>query len=93
MVKDPRYATGELRLKVGDEVDKIVADWIKQRTLREVLQRMEECETPVAPVYDIAQIMEDPQYQAREAIIQVMDEDLGPVKMAGPRSAMTLSRF
>jgi crotonobetainyl-CoA:carnitine CoA-transferase CaiB-like acyl-CoA transferase len=82
MVKDPRYATGELRLKVGDEVDKIVADWIKQRTLREVLQRMEECETPVAPVYDIAQIMEDPQYQAREAIIQVMDEDLGPVKMA-----------
>ena len=81
MNADPRYITGEQRLKNGDEVDKIVAEWVQQKTLREVLQRLEECEAPVAPVFDIAQIMEDPQYQARQAIIQVMDEDLGPMKM------------
>jgi crotonobetainyl-CoA:carnitine CoA-transferase CaiB-like acyl-CoA transferase len=81
MVTEPQYATAAKRLENGDVIDGIVADWIKQHPLKEVLERLEEFEVPVAPVYDVAQIMQDPQYQARETIVQLPDEDLGNIKM------------
>jgi crotonobetainyl-CoA:carnitine CoA-transferase CaiB-like acyl-CoA transferase len=82
MAEDPRYNNNENRLKHGDVVDGIVADWIKQRPLTEVLDTLQKAEVPVAPVYDIAQIMRDPQYLAREVFVQLQDDDLGPMKMA-----------
>jgi len=35
----------------------------------------------VAPVYDVQDIMSDPQYQALESIVSLPDDDLGAVKM------------
>lgn len=82
MVDDPRYATPQQRLTNGDEVDAIVTEWIENHSLAFVMARFTAFEVPIAPVYDIAQIMKDPHYQARETIIQLDDEDLGPMKMA-----------
>lgn len=82
MVDNPKYADQQQRLANGDEVDGIVAEWINNHPLDVVMERLEEFEVPIAPVYDIAQIMNDPQYKARETIIQIDDEDLGPMRMA-----------
>lgn len=82
MVDNPKYADQQQRLANGDEVDGIIADWINNHPLDVVMERLEEFEVPIAPVYDIAQIMNDPQYQARETIIQIDDDDLGPMRMA-----------
>jgi crotonobetainyl-CoA:carnitine CoA-transferase CaiB-like acyl-CoA transferase len=81
LIENPEYDTPPKRLAHGDFIDDLVADWIKQRTLDEAMGILKEYEVPVAPVYDIAQIMEDPQYQARETIIQLPDEDLGAVRI------------
>ena len=81
MVDDPRYNTPAKRLENGDEVDGIVADWIREHPLSEVLEVLEDYEVPIAPVYDIGQIMEDPQYKARETIIALEDDDLGTIRM------------
>jgi len=81
MAADPQYATPGKRLENGDLIDGTIADWIRQRPLKAVLAKLEDFKVPVAPVYDIAQIMQDPQYQARQSIIQLPDEDLGAVKM------------
>lgn len=81
MVEDPQYATPAKRLENGDVVDGVVADWIKSHPLVEVLEKLESFKVPIAPVYDIGQIMQDPQYQARNTIIQLPDEDLGSVKI------------
>ena len=35
----------------------------------------------IAPVYDVEQLMEDPQVKAIDAITTIQDEDLGPLKM------------
>lgn len=78
---DPRYATNTERVKRADEVDGMVADWIGARTLTEVLDAFEKVEAAIGPVYDAAQILEDPQYLARESVTTVDDEDLGPLKM------------
>jgi formyl-CoA transferase len=81
MCTDPRYSTPSARLAHGDEVDGIVAHWIRERPLKEVLDTLEAFEVAVAPVYDIQQIFEDPQYQARQTILQMPDKDLGMVRI------------
>jgi formyl-CoA transferase len=95
MVEDPRYANPAKRLENGDEVDSIVADWIRNRPLNEVLETLENFEVPIAPIYDIGQIMEDPQYQARQSIIELADDDFGRIRMANipPRFSRTPGRI
>jgi crotonobetainyl-CoA:carnitine CoA-transferase CaiB-like acyl-CoA transferase len=78
---DPRYATNIERVKRADEVDDMVATWIGARTLNEVLDAFEKVEAAIGPIYDAAQIVEDPQYKARESVTTVNDADLGPLKM------------
>ena len=46
-----------------------------------MLAEFERAEAAIGPVYDIAQIVDDPQYQAREDIVTIADEDLGPLRM------------
>jgi crotonobetainyl-CoA:carnitine CoA-transferase CaiB-like acyl-CoA transferase len=92
---DPRYATNVERVKRADEVDQMVADWIGARTLPEVLDAFEKVEAAIGPVYDAAQILDDPQYQARESFTTVDDPDLGPLKMQNvfPRMSRTPGRI
>lgn len=95
MVEEPRYANPAKRLENGDEVDSIVADWIKNRPLIEVLETLERFEVPIAPIYDIGQIMGDPQYIARQSIIELADDDFGKIRMANipPRFSRTPGRI
>ena len=78
---DPRYATNAERVKRVDEVDGMVATWIGARTLTEVLDAFEKVEAAIGPIYDAAQITDDPQYLARESVTQVADPDLGAIRM------------
>ena len=70
-------------------VDGLVADWIKQRDQKEVLAAFEEAEAAIGPAYDIAQIFEDPQYQARDDIVALDDEDLGHIRMTAAFPVMS----
>lgn len=83
VANDPRFQTPQSRVEHIEEVDGIVAGWIKDRNLDVVLQAFEEAEAAIGPAYNIAQIFEDPQYQARNDIVEVPDEDLGPIRMTG----------
>jgi len=79
--EDPRFQTPQDRVAHIDEVDGIVASWIGRHDLQVVLEEFEKAEAAIGPAYDIGQIFQDPQYQARDDIIEVLDEDLGPIKM------------
>jgi formyl-CoA transferase len=80
---DPRFQTPQSRVEHIDEVDEIVASWIRERNLDMVLEAFEKAEAAIGPAYNIAQIFEDPQYQARNDIVEVPDEELGPIRMTG----------
>ncbi len=75
------FASGAERAQHAEELDRYVGDWIVERNLSEVIQSFEEAEAAVAPIYDISEIMQDPQYQALDAIVTVDDAELGEVKM------------
>lgn len=79
--EDPRFQTAEGRIKRIDEVDGMVARWIAARPLADVLKIFEEVEAAIAPVYDIAQIFQDVQYEARPSIVSVPDDKLGAIRM------------
>tara|TARA_Y100001934_G_scaffold55960_1_gene69046 strand:- start:1062 stop:2267 length:1206 start_codon:yes stop_codon:yes gene_type:complete len=86
---DPRFQTPAGRVEHIEEVDGMVADWIKQRDQKEVLAAFEEAEAAIGPAYDIAQIFDDPQYQARNDIVALDDEDLGQIRMTGAFPVMS----
>jgi crotonobetainyl-CoA:carnitine CoA-transferase CaiB-like acyl-CoA transferase len=76
------------------ELHEIIGGWIAERTLEEVLEAFGAAHAVAAPVYSIADIFEDPQYQAREAITTVEDPRLGPVRTTNvvPRLSRTPGR-
>ena len=92
---DPRYATNTERVKRIDEVDGMVASWIGARSLKDVLDAFEKVEAAIGPIYDASQIVDDPQYKARESVIDVPDADLGTIKMQNvfPRMSRTPGRI
>jgi formyl-CoA transferase len=92
---DPRFKTNADRVRHIDIVDGIVAKWIGEHTLKEVLEAFEKAEAAIGPVYDVGQICEDPQYLARESVTTVEDEDLGKLRMQNvfPRMLRTPGRI
>jgi crotonobetainyl-CoA:carnitine CoA-transferase CaiB-like acyl-CoA transferase len=88
---DTKFSTSEARHDHAEAVDKIVADWVASHRLDEVLASFESAQAPIAPVYTTAQILQDPQYLARESVTVVVDPDLGPVRMQNvvPRLSAT----
>jgi crotonobetainyl-CoA:carnitine CoA-transferase CaiB-like acyl-CoA transferase len=64
---DPRFATSLLRRQNADALDAILIDWLRDRDMLEVFrQAQEEWRLPVGPLYDLRELLEDPQYRARQ---------------------------
>lgn len=83
LADDPRFSTNGLRVQNAAELDKIFGSWISSHTLDEVLDAFAKAKGTIAPIYSIEQIFNDPQYQARDAIVSVPDEDFGSVRVQG----------
>jgi len=81
VISEPWFETGRGRAQHADELDAMVGSWIGERDLDEVVSEFEQASAAVAPIYDIADIFEDPQYQALDSITSVDDPDLGVIRM------------
>jgi crotonobetainyl-CoA:carnitine CoA-transferase CaiB-like acyl-CoA transferase len=75
--EEPRFADNERRLENVEELDRIIQDWMDEHTREEVIDRFEAAEATIAPVYNVADILEDEHYRARDAVIEVEDDQLG----------------
>lgn len=75
------FATGWGRAAHADLLDGIVASWVAERTLDEVMRVFGEEGIAGAPVYDIRQLVDDPQVVDRQVFLQVEDEEEGVVTM------------
>ena len=68
---DERFQTFEGRISNREEVDRLMAEWIGQRTLSEALERFEAAEAAAAPVLDVGELSSDPHVVARDALVEV----------------------
>ena len=90
-IDDPRFRTNADRVKHLDEIDEIIAPFIAERTLAENMAFFEQAEVTIGPIYDIAQIIEDPHVLERELIADYPDEEMGqfPMHHVVPRFSAT----
>ena len=78
---DPRYATHLARGENQDELDALINAWTATLTVAEVDALMIEHSVPAGRVYRAPDMLDDPHFAARKAIIEVETERFGPLKM------------
>lgn len=81
LIGEPWFTTGGGRADHADVLDAAVGDWMGRHTREEAMAAFEKAEAAVAPVYDIRDVMADPQYQALDSVTEVPDHELGPLRM------------
>ncbi len=81
VIDEPWFASGAERAKHVDTLDAMVGGWIAEHDFEEVVAEFEKAQAAVAPIYDVEQIFEDPQFKALGTLTQVPDEELGSVRM------------
>jgi len=90
---DPRFATHLARGHNQFELDDIINAWAATLTVDEVDALMIAYSIPAGRVYRAPEMLEDPHFQVREAIIEVETERYGKLKMQGafPKMSATPS--
>ncbi len=81
VIDEPWFQEARSRVAHADELDSYINEWINQRDCDEVIKAFTEAEAAVAPIYDIEDIINDPQIQFRNTLTQVNDPELGEVIM------------
>jgi len=84
LADDPRFQTLEVRNGHGDELDEHIAAWAASLPLTELEQKLDAAEVPASRIFSMADIFANPHYRARETLVPVPDEDVGPITMAAP---------
>lgn len=93
LATDPKYATHIARGENQAELDDLVNAWTGSLTVAEVEQAMIDYSIPAGKVYRAPEMIEDPHFKAREAIIEVETIRHGKLKMqnAFPKLSRTPS--
>ena len=78
---NPRYATHVARGANQTELDDIIQDWTKDKPIAQIEDIMIENAVPVGKVYRAKDMLDDPHYIARDALIDVPSDKFGSVKM------------
>lgn len=93
LASDPRYATHIARGENQIALDALINEWTSQHTIAEVETLMIRNSVPAGKVYRAPEMLADPHFQAREAIVEVETERFGKLRMQNvvPRLSETPS--
>ena len=91
LAEDERYATHGARGAHMRELDGLIADWTGTIDRDELEQLLHDHGVPCGLIYRPPEMMADPHFQAREAIVEVPDPVFGKLKMqnVAPRLSET----
>ena len=83
LAADPRFASPTLRRDRRDEVDGLIADVTRTRTVAEWQERLTKADVPHAPVLGLNAALAHPQALAREMVVTAEHATIGPMKVIG----------
>ncbi|NQY39208.1 MAG: CoA transferase [Henriciella sp.] len=89
---DARYATHDARGENQLELDEMISDWTRDRSMQEVLRLCEAHAVPSGPVNTAKEMLVDDHMKAREAILKVFSPLLGtdvPMQGVVPKLDLT----
>ena len=78
---DPRFATHAARGERQGELDEIISAWTSTLALDDLLALLEQHGVPAGRIYRAPDMLEDPHFVAREAIVSVQHPVFGQVRM------------
>ena len=83
LLERTEFKDNAARLENRESLNDELNSWLGQRNLKETLDQLIPAGGVVGPVYDAAQIMEDPHFHSRQDIIDIDDPERGQTKMLG----------
>jgi formyl-CoA transferase len=81
LARDARYASHQARGERQRELDELISSWTQTQSTRAVLDLMDRHAVPAGLIYRAPDMLEDPHFQAREAIVTVRHPHYGDLKM------------
>ncbi|MGH9109656.1 MAG: CaiB/BaiF CoA transferase family protein [Acidimicrobiales bacterium] len=91
LATDARFVTHDARGRNQDLLDHLIDDWSSQEAADALLGRLRQAGVPAGKIYRAKDMLEDPHYRARHAIVEVEHPVLGPFPMqnVAPRLSET----
>jgi CoA:oxalate CoA-transferase len=83
LITDPEFATVPARRERRDRVAAIIQSWAATRPKSQVVAALNEAGVPAAPVNNVAEMVVDPQVQAREMFVERDHPKYGKLKVTG----------
>ena len=83
LAEDVRFKTHQARGEHLEELDKIIEQWTVNFSAEESLSVLAQKGVPSGLIYSAKEMVEDPQFQAREMIVNIQHETLGDFPMPG----------
>jgi formyl-CoA transferase len=81
LIDDPKFRTNADRVRNAEELDAIIGAFIAERTQAENVAFFERAEVTIGPIYDTAQILEDPHFIEREVVADYPDPEMDALPM------------
>lgn len=78
---DPRFASHTARGENQQELDTLIADWTLTLEAEALLKLLEESGVPAGRIFKAPDMLADPQFTARESIVEVADDRFPEMKM------------
>jgi CoA:oxalate CoA-transferase len=91
LVDDPDFGTAMLRKKREEEVNTMISDWTRARTLDDAFATMREARVAVAPIRNIEQSRTNPHLHERGMLNWMDHPDMGEIVL--PNSPMRFSEY
>lgn len=91
LITDERYGTHGARGEHQAALDSLVTAWTSERRADEVLDRLHAAGVPAGLIYTAEDMVDDPHFKAREAIVRLVHHTLGefPMQNVAPRLSAT----
>jgi crotonobetainyl-CoA:carnitine CoA-transferase CaiB-like acyl-CoA transferase len=83
LADDPALASNDGRVRSNALLDAAIAAWTSERTMDEILARLDAADVPAGRIYSVADIVDDPHYAARDMILPTELPGDVTVKMPG----------
>lgn len=91
LATDPRFKIDRARGENAALIDRIVKEWVAQRTVDEVVNTLQGAGVPCEPVNSMYQLLDDPQIKAREMIVYADHPELGRIPLPGTPIKLSLT--
>ena len=83
LAQDPTLKDNTGRVTRVAEIDCVIGQWTAQHTVDEVLAALDRASVPAGRIYTVADIAQDPHYQAREMLQKVRMDDGSDLMVPG----------